>query len=94
MDVTQWLQDLGLPYYAALFRAQAIDADVLPSLTDEKLGSCRRVDCDPLDLSYAGSSHCEYPFFPSAKTIRSFDAGVRALKAAIETKERRKLSIH
>src|SRR5258705_11117163 len=41
MDVAQWLQDLGLPGYAALFREQAIDADVLPSLTDadfEKLG--------------------------------------------------------
>src|ERR1700738_3287885 len=41
MDVAQWLQDLGLPDYAALFRAQAIDADVLRSLTDadfEKLG--------------------------------------------------------
>jgi hypothetical protein len=30
----QWLQDLGLPNYEALFREQAIDADVLPSLTD------------------------------------------------------------
>ncbi len=41
MDVAQWLHDLGLPDYAELFRAQAIDADVLPSLTDadfEKLG--------------------------------------------------------
>jgi class 3 adenylate cyclase/predicted ATPase len=41
MDVAQWLQDLGLSDYAALFREQAIDADVLPSLTDadfEKLG--------------------------------------------------------
>jgi SAM domain (Sterile alpha motif)/Adenylate and Guanylate cyclase catalytic domain len=41
MDVAQWLQDLGLPDYTALFREQAIDADVLPSLTDadfEKLG--------------------------------------------------------
>ena len=41
MDVAQWLQDLGLPKYAVLFREQAIDADVLPSLTDadfEKLG--------------------------------------------------------
>src|SRR3979409_1431389 len=41
MDVAQWLQDLGLPYYAAVFREQAIDADVLPSFTDadfEKLG--------------------------------------------------------
>jgi class 3 adenylate cyclase len=41
MDVAQWLQDLGLSNYAALFREQAIDADVLPSLTDadfEKLG--------------------------------------------------------
>lgn len=34
MDVAQWLQDLGLPNYEALFREQAIDADVLPSLTD------------------------------------------------------------
>ena len=41
MDIAQWLQDLGLPNYAALFREQAIDAEVLPSLTDadfEKLG--------------------------------------------------------
>jgi hypothetical protein len=41
MDVAQWLQDLGLPNYAVLFREQAIDAEVLPSLTDadfEKLG--------------------------------------------------------
>ncbi|ANW00027.1 adenylate/guanylate cyclase domain-containing protein [Bradyrhizobium icense] len=41
MDVAQWLQDLGLANYTALFREQAIDADVLPSLTDadfEKLG--------------------------------------------------------
>jgi class 3 adenylate cyclase len=41
MDVAQWLQDLGLSNYTALFREQAIDADVLPSLTDadfEKLG--------------------------------------------------------
>jgi SAM domain (Sterile alpha motif) len=41
MDVAQWLQDLGLPDYAALFREQAIDADVLPSLSEadfEKLG--------------------------------------------------------
>jgi class 3 adenylate cyclase/predicted ATPase len=41
MDVTQWLQDLGLSDYAALFREQALDVDVLPSLTDtdfEKLG--------------------------------------------------------
>jgi SAM (Sterile alpha motif) domain-containing protein len=26
MDVAQWLHDLGLPGYAALFREQAIDA--------------------------------------------------------------------
>jgi class 3 adenylate cyclase/predicted ATPase len=41
MDVAQWLHNLGLAAYAALFREQAIDADVLPSLTDadlEKLG--------------------------------------------------------
>jgi class 3 adenylate cyclase/predicted ATPase len=41
MDVTQWLQSLGLVEYAALFREQAIDLDVLTSLTDadlEKLG--------------------------------------------------------
>ncbi|MCK1639089.1 AAA family ATPase [Bradyrhizobium sp. 157] len=41
MDVAQWLEDLGLSKYSALFREQAIDADVLPSLTDadfEKLG--------------------------------------------------------
>ena len=41
MDIAEWLQDLDLPDYATLFREQAIDADVLPSLTDadfEKLG--------------------------------------------------------
>jgi hypothetical protein len=41
MDATQWLQGLGLVEYAVLFREQAIDLDVLTSLTDadlEKLG--------------------------------------------------------
>jgi SAM domain (Sterile alpha motif) len=41
MDVARWLQDRGLPDYAVLFREQAIDADMLLSLTDadfEKLG--------------------------------------------------------
>ena len=41
MDIAEWLQVSAFPDYAALFREQAIDADVLPSLTDadlEKLG--------------------------------------------------------
>ena len=41
MDVGGWLGTLGLGQYEALFRANEIDADILPELTDvdlEKLG--------------------------------------------------------
>jgi hypothetical protein len=37
MDVGDWLQGLGLGQYLALFREHAIDADVLPDLTDADL---------------------------------------------------------
>jgi hypothetical protein len=41
MDVGGWLRCLGLGQYEALFRANEIDADILPELTEvdfEKLG--------------------------------------------------------
>ena len=41
MDVGDWLRSLGLKQYEAIFRENAIDAEVLPDLTDqdlEKLG--------------------------------------------------------
>ena len=41
MDVGDWLRSLGLDQYEATFRANEIDADVLPELTEidlEKLG--------------------------------------------------------
>ena len=41
MDVAQWLNGIGLGQYETLFREQAIDADVLPDLTEtdlEKIG--------------------------------------------------------
>src|SRR5215471_15163404 len=41
MDVGGWLKSLGLGQYEALFRANEIDADILPELTEvdfEKLG--------------------------------------------------------
>ncbi len=41
MDVGEWLRGLGLEQYAALFRANEIDSEVLPELTEtdlEKLG--------------------------------------------------------
>jgi hypothetical protein len=41
MDLGGWLRSLGLEQYEAIFRANAIDAEVLPDLTDqdlEKLG--------------------------------------------------------
>ena len=41
MDVSTWLRDLGLDRYEAAFHENAIDAEVLPELTDadlEKLG--------------------------------------------------------
>src|SRR6516165_1594505 len=34
MDVGGWLRSLGLGQYEALFRANEIDADILPELTD------------------------------------------------------------
>src|SRR5471030_1646221 len=40
-DVGEWLRGLGLEQYGALFRANEIDAEVLPELTEidlEKLG--------------------------------------------------------
>ena len=41
MDVGSWLRSLGLGQYEAAFRDNAVDAEVLPELTDgdlEKLG--------------------------------------------------------
>ena len=41
VDITAWLRELGLERYEAAFRDNAIDAEVLPELTDadlEKLG--------------------------------------------------------
>jgi class 3 adenylate cyclase len=41
MDVSEWLQSLGLEQYASVFRQNEIDDDVLPELTEadlEKLG--------------------------------------------------------
>src|SRR5262245_8080064 len=41
MDVAAWLRDLGLEQYEKAFRNNAIDAEVLPELTDadlEKIG--------------------------------------------------------
>ena len=37
MEVAVWLRNLGLEHYEAVFRDNAIDADVLPELTDEHL---------------------------------------------------------
>ena len=41
MDIAAWLRGLGLGQYEQVFRDNAIDAEVLPELTDadlEKLG--------------------------------------------------------
>ena len=37
MDVGEWLHDLGLGQYEAAFRANDVDAEVLPTLTGEEL---------------------------------------------------------
>jgi class 3 adenylate cyclase/tetratricopeptide (TPR) repeat protein len=37
LDVSEWLEGLGLGQYRALFADQAIDSDVLPDLTEEDL---------------------------------------------------------
>src|SRR5690349_20370876 len=37
MDVGTWLRSLGLGQYEGLFREQAIEADILPELTDRHL---------------------------------------------------------
>ena len=43
MDMAAWLKGLGLGQYVAAFRDAAIDAEVLPELTDEHLkdSGCR-----------------------------------------------------
>jgi SAM domain (Sterile alpha motif) len=46
MDLGDWLRSLGLEQYEAIFRENAIDAAVLPDLTDqdlEKLGVAGRL---------------------------------------------------
>src|SRR5689334_23330898 len=37
MDVGAWLRELGLEQYEAAFRANAVDAEILPTLTGEEL---------------------------------------------------------
>ena len=37
MNVGDWLRSLGLSQYEAVFRESAIEADVLPELTDQHL---------------------------------------------------------
>ena len=37
MDVADWLRKLGLEQYEPAFRANDVDAEVLPSLTAEDL---------------------------------------------------------
>jgi hypothetical protein len=37
MDVADWLRALGLERYEATFRENAVDADVLPTLTTDDL---------------------------------------------------------
>src|SRR3954449_63353 len=37
MDVAEWLRALGLDQYEAAFRANDVDAEVLPTLTAEEL---------------------------------------------------------
>src|SRR5690242_21931173 len=37
MDVGAWLRELGLEQYEAVFRENAVDAEVLPTLTAEEL---------------------------------------------------------
>jgi hypothetical protein len=37
MDIEKWLQGLGLQQYGTAFRDNAIDAEILPELTDADL---------------------------------------------------------
>ena len=37
MDVGAWLRELGLEQYEAAFRAHAVDAEILPTLTDRQM---------------------------------------------------------
>ena len=37
MDVGAWLKGLGLEQYEAAFRENDVDAEMLPTLTDEEL---------------------------------------------------------
>src|SRR6266850_1229843 len=49
IDVTDWLRSLGLAQYVELFAANAIDAVVLPDLTDDELTElANRVDPEVL----------------------------------------------
>ena len=44
VDIAAWLKSLGLEQYEPAFRANAIDADVLPKLTAEERGYMNEVN--------------------------------------------------
>ena len=49
MDVGEWLRGLGLEQYEPAFRANEIDARVLPSLTAEDLKELEDLDLSELE---------------------------------------------
>jgi hypothetical protein len=44
-DIAAWLHDLGLECYEQAFRDNAIDAEVLPALTDADLEKLAVLSC-------------------------------------------------
>ncbi len=95
MDIAAWLRSLGLERYAEAFRANDIDADILPELTAEDLaalgvtsvGHRRR-----LLAAIAALRNATPPVADSPATIRSEPVALPAVSAAAAA-ERRQLTV-
>src|SRR5437899_8626787 len=87
MDIAGWLQEIGLGEYGEIFRANAIDLEILPELTEadlEKLGVSLG-HRKKLLKSTARLPHSPSPSAPSAEPKPSRAAGASA--------ERRQLTV-
>ena len=62
MDIAAWLRGLGLERYAQAFRANDVDADVLPKLTADDL----KDSASPRSATAASCSRRSPPCAPAA----------------------------
>src|SRR5919112_2083490 len=89
VDVSAWLRNLGLERYEPVFRDNAIDADVLPELTDEHLKELGLPLGHRLKLLKAAAVLRQEPAQPAAAAPSAEPPGARNIAEA----ERRQLTV-